>query len=128
MTKIELTLAVEHGVMFLHGAGEGVSIPDDTGVKNISITENCVSFRVKTYVDGDAIVELGDPSISNFEEQEYFSGSINCMSKSISLSDSYGFVYASLPLDAEIAAISIKMSEAENPDWVKCIVHNLASF
>lgn len=127
MAKITMILAVEHGVLFVHGTGQNVNVPVNTGESNINVSDNCLAFRVKSYVDGDSIIEFGE--IDDLSDcQEYFSGKISCVSKSLSISDSIGFVYASLPIDSEIADITLFMSTLNNPDWVKCVIHNVATF
>ena len=45
MTKIELTLAVEHGILFLHGTDEHPEVPKDAGSTQIASTESCIAEK-----------------------------------------------------------------------------------
>jgi hypothetical protein len=126
MTKVEITTPSEYGVMFLYDSIAKPQIPNDAGEKLVTHTCNCVAFRVLIYVDGDAKVVLCDKTDSDY--REYFSGDICCPSKTLSLWDTNGFAFATLPIQDELARISLRMSDDDNPDVVECVIKNIRSF
>lgn len=127
MTKIELTLSAEYGIMFIHDAKETPIVPSNAGELPVTYTTTCLAFTVLSYVDGDAKITLCiDTSESSLSE--YFAGEIACPSKSLSLSDSNGFAFASVPLTDSFARVSLRMSEERNPDMVECVILNMATF
>jgi hypothetical protein len=127
MTKIEVVLSAEYGIMFLHDSKEEPQVPSNAGECSVTYTDTCLAFTVLSYVDGDAKITLCDGCfVSSLKER--FSGKIFCPSKSLSLSDSNGFAFASVPLIEDFAQVSLWMSEERNSDAVECIVHNMATF
>ncbi len=127
MTKIEVNLSAEYGIMFLHDGRVRPKIPPNAGKGSITYTSTCVAFCVLHYVDGDAQIVLADGDYES-EYHEYFSGEIACPSKSLSLSGPNDFAFASVPLADSFAKISLHMSEERNPYVVECVVHNMLSF
>lgn len=127
MTKIEVTLSAEHGIMFIHDSKEAAVVPRNAGELPITFTTTCVAFTVLGYVDGDAKIVLCDRT-SNPSLEEYFSGNISCPSKSLSLTDSNGFSFASVPLADSFADVSLNMSEPTNPEIVECVIRNMVTF
>ena len=127
MTKIEINLSSEYGIMFLHDSKVKPILPAEPGKSPVSHTPTCLVFSVLTYVDGDACIVLRD-SPGEVTYKEYFSGRIECVSRSISLFDANGHAYASAPLRDGYAHISLRMSEERNPDVVDCIINNMETF
>lgn len=127
MTKIDVTLSSEYGIMFLYDARAAPSIPSEAGRDPVMSTNNCISFSVLSYVDGDAKIILTDQS-SGQEYEEYFSGQIECPSRAVSLFDHNGFAFASVPLTDNFASISLLMSEETNPDIVECVIKNMQTY
>jgi hypothetical protein len=127
MTKIEVNLSLEYGIMFLHDSIDNPEIPADVGKYPIAHTSTCIAICALNYVDGNARFVIADGEYES-KLDEYFKGEISCPSKSLSLSDSNGFHFASVPIDGQFAKISIRMSEERNPDIVECIVENIVTF
>lgn len=127
MTRIELNLSSEYGVMFLHDAAVTPSAPKDAGTKPVTWTSSCLAFNILIHVDGDAKVILSDGS-DGHSWKEYFSGKINCPSKALSLTDHNEFAFASVPLEDSFAKISLRMSEEKNPDVVECAILNMKTY
>lgn len=127
MMKIEMNISSEYGIMFLHDSNVKPDLPMDVGKDPVMWTSTCLAFNVLIYVDGDAKIILCDCS-SDMGYVEYFSGDIECPSKSISLSDHNGFVFVSLPLKDSFARLSLRMSECTNPDVVECSIENIDAF
>lgn len=127
MTKIEVVLSAEYGIMFLHDSKETPKIPSNAGEVAVTYTATCVAFTVLGHVDGDARIALCDGDyVSSLNE--YFYGEILCPSKSLSLTDSNGFAFASVPLSDGFARASLRMSEEKNPDIVECVIQNMVTF
>jgi len=127
MTKIEIILSAEYGIMFLYDSTIKPTIPADAGKEPVMQTSSCLAFNVLIYVDGDAkIIMSADATEHSFNE--YFSGEIECPSKSISLCDPNGFAFASVPLQDSFARVSLRMSEEKNPDVVECVIENMQTF
>lgn len=127
MLKIEVNFDSEYGVMFLHDSNIEPLIPKDIGTAPITKTSTCLAFSVLNYVDGSAKVIICDsPTDSALEH--YFQGEIECDSKSLSLTDSNGFPFVSVPLNDCMARISIRMSKKNNADLVECVIENVAVF
>jgi hypothetical protein len=127
MTRIEVNLSSEYGIMFVYDPKSAVTIPPEAGVEAVMSTPTCVAFSVLSYVDGDAKVVLCE-SPDDARCIEYFSGKLACPSNSLSLFDHNGFAFASVPLKDGYADVSIRMSEKTNPDVVECVISNIASF
>jgi hypothetical protein len=127
MTKIDVKISSEYGIMFLYDAKNKPNIPAGAGELPVTWTSTCLAFSVLTYVDGDAQIILCD-SPSDQLRPEYFSGQIECPSKSISLCDHNGFAFASVPLKDLFAKVSLLMSEDRNPDIVSCVITNMETF
>jgi hypothetical protein len=126
--KIELDLSSEYGIMFLHDQVIEPTLPEKAGRDPVMCTMDCLVFNVLSYVDGDAKIIMSDnkEGLSNYPE--YFAGPISCPSGAISLCDHNGFAYASFPLKGDFAQVSLKMSEASNPDIVELLIENAATF
>jgi hypothetical protein len=127
MTKIEVTLSAEYGIMFIHDSKEAPVVPSNAGELPVTSTTTCVAFTVLGYVDGDAKIILACGEHKS-DYQECFAGEIVCPSKSLSLTDSNGFAFASVPLADDHARISLRMSEERNPDLVECVIQNMMTF
>lgn len=128
MLKIELVISSEYGVMFLYDGRRPPQIPETVGVTNVAVTESCIAFTVLGYVDGDARISISNNAADADAGCEIFKGAIFCPSKILSIFDSSGFCFASVPLSSEYAHIALVASERNNPDWVHCTVSNLISF
>lgn len=127
MTKIDINLSSEYGIMFLYDSKIRPTFPAEAGKNPVSHTPTCLAFSVLTYVDGDArIILCNKPGEIVYEE--YFNGQIECVSKSVSLFDSSGIAYASVPIKDRYAHISLRMSEERNPNVVECIIDNIEMF
>ncbi len=127
VTKIEVNLSAEYGIMFLHDSKLRPTVPIDAGKEPIMHTATCVALCVLHYVDGDAKIILADGSYES-KYREYFSGEIVCPSRSLSLTDPNDFAFASVPLKDGFAKVSLRMSEERNPDVVECVIHNMETF
>lgn len=127
MTKIEVTISSEYGIMFLYDSKAKPTFPVEAGKEPVMWTSTCLAFSVLIYVDGDArIILTGDQTETS--GTECFSGEIECPSKSISLYDHNGFAFASVPLKDGFARLSLRMSEERNPDIVECVIENMETF
>ena len=113
--------------MFLHDAKAEPVFPVEAGKRPVMHTTTCLAFCVLHYVDGQAKVILCD-SPTDQHLEEYFSGKLECSSKSLSLTDTNGFAFASVPLLDTFARVSLRMSEESNPDIVECVIENMATF
>ena len=127
MTKIDVNLSSEYGIMFLYDSKVRPVFPVEAGKDPVMWTTTCLAFSVLIYVDGDASITLCD-SLDESCGAVYFAGKIECPSKALSLYDHNGFAFASVPLADDHARISLRMSEERNPDVVECVIHNLATF
>lgn len=127
MTKIDVSLSSEYGIMFLYDSKTKPTLPTEAGREPVMWTSTCLAFSVLIYVDGDARITLGDGSDVKCGI-EYFTGEIECPSKAISLYDHNGFAFASVPLMDSSARVSLRMSEERNPDIVECVIHNMFTF
>lgn len=127
MTKIDVNLSSEYGVMFLHDSKVRPAFPAEAGKDPVMWTSTCLAFSVLIYVDGDAKIVLCEGSDEGCGA-EYFTGEIECPSKAISLYDHNGFAFASVSLTDSFARVSLRMSEERNPDVVECVIHNMATF
>ena len=127
MTKIEVNLPSEYGIMFLYDSEVNPTFPVNAGSEPITHTSTCLAFSVLIYVDGDAKIVLCN-SAADISMKEYFAGEIECASKSLSLYDPNGFAFASIPLKAAFARVSLRMSEERNPDTVECVIENMETF
>ena len=127
MTKIEVNLASEYGIMFLYDSKVKPIFPPEAGTEPITRTSSCLAFSVLVYVDGDAKITLTSSS-EEASGKEYFTGRIECPSKSLSLFDHNGFGFASIPLQDVFAQVSLRMSEERNPDAVECVIENAETF
>jgi hypothetical protein len=128
MTKIEIKIASEYGIMFLYDSNIRPEFPLNAGEKGITATDTCIAFSVLSYVDGDANVVLADDDAEFTISSEAFNGSLLCPTKAVSLFDSNGRGIATLPLTSESVQISIRMSEDTNPDRVECLIGGVDSF
>jgi hypothetical protein len=126
MTKIEVTTPSEYGIMFLYDSRAKPTIPDDAGERAVTYSATCLAFSVLVYVDGDARVVLCDNTDSPY--REYFRGEIDCPNKILSLCDTNGLAFATVPLRDTTAKVSLRMSEETNPDVVECLVENMGCF
>lgn len=127
MTKIETIISSEYGIMFLYDSKKEPIFPTEVGKDPVMWTSTCLAFSVLIYVDGDARIILTGDQIKDFGI-EYFTGKIECPSKSISLYDHNGFAFASVPLKDAFAQVSLRMSEERNPDTVECVIENMEMF
>lgn len=127
MTKIDVSLSSEYGIMFLYDAISRPVFPVEAGKDPVMWTSTCLAFSVLIYVDGDAKITLCDRSEVGCGT-EYFAGIIDCPSRALSLYDHNGFAFASVPLADGHARISLRMSEERNPDLVECVIENMATF
>ena len=127
MTKLEVDISSEYGIMFLYDSNVHPIFPAEAGKEPVIWTSTCLAFSVLIYVDGDAKVILSDCRDVQCGA-EYFTGEIECPSKAISLYDQNGFAFASVPLSDSFARVSLRMSEARNPDVVECVIHNIVTF
>lgn len=127
MTKIEVNISSEYGIMFLYDSKIKPTFPAEAGRDPVMSTSTCIAFSVLIYVDGDAKIILSQGS----DEQcgaEYFVGEIECPSRAISLYDHNGFAFASVPVADSAARVSLRMSEEKNPDIVECVIENMETF
>lgn len=113
--------------MFLYDSKVRPAFPVGAGNEPVMYTSTCLAFSVLIYVDGDAKIVLCDRAVDS-SRKEYFSGEIECSSKSLSLCDPNGFAFASVPLQDAFARVSLRMSEERNPDIVECVVENMKTF
>ncbi len=127
MINIEVNISAEYGIMFLHDSKVEPVIPANAGAEPIMHTSTCLAFNVLIYVDGDAKIILRSDAAEG-SLREYFSGKIDCPSKSLSLCDTNGFPFASVPLQDAFACVSLRMSEERNPDIVECVIENTSVF
>lgn len=127
MTKIEVTLSSEYGIMFLFDSKVRPKFPAESGKEPVMWTSTCLSFRVLIYVDGDAKITLCDDS-EETNCTEYFTGEIECPSKVLSLYDHNGLAFASVPLEDGHARVSLRMSDEESPGVVECVIRNMKTF
>ena len=127
MTKIDLNLSSEYGIMFLYDSRVKPEFPPEAGKDPVMSTSTCLAFSVLIYVDGDASITLRDAAGDPFGI-EYFAGDIECPSGSISLYDHNGFAFASVPVKDNAARVSLRMSEERNPDRVECVIENMETF
>lgn len=128
MTKIVIQMASEYGIMLLYDSGFKPELPSGIGVSSASWNDRCIVFAVMSYVDGDATVTISDGANDNKLEVLSFSGKIICESRSISLYDTNDFAYVNVPLIDEFAQVTVRMSHERNPDFVECIIENMATF
>ena len=127
MTTIDVKISSEYGIMFLYDSKDRPAFPAEAGKVPVMWTSTCLAFSVLSYVDGDArIILCGSPPQQH--DAEYFSGKIECASKSLSLYDHNGFAFASVPLKDGFAQVSLRMSEERNPDVVSCMIENMETF
>jgi hypothetical protein len=127
MMKIEVNLSSEYGIMFLYDSKAKPTFPVEAGKNPVMWTSTCLAFSVLIYVDGDAKIILCEAP-NEQTCKEYFTGEIECPSKSISLYDHNGFPFASIPLRDGFARVSLRMSEETNPDIVECVIENMETF
>jgi len=127
MTRIEVNISSEYGIMFLYDSKAKPTFPDEAGKESVMWTSTCLAFSVLIYVDGDAKITISQDSDVRFGA-EYFVGEIECPSKGISLYDHNGFAFASVPLTDSVARVSLRMSEERNPDIVSCVIENMETF
>ena len=127
MTRIEVNISSEYGIMFLYDSKAKPTFPAEAGKEPVMWTSTCLAFSVLIYVDGDAKITLSQDSDVQFGA-EYFVGEIECPSKAISLYDHNGFAFASVPLADSVARVSLRMSEERNPDIVSCVIENMETF
>ncbi len=127
MIKIDVNISSEYGIMFLYDSKERPVFPTEAGRLPVMWTSTCLAFSVLSYVDGDARVVLSGSATEPLGT-EYFSGKIDCASKSLSLYDHNGFAFASVPLNDSFAQVSLRMSEKSNPDVVLCVIENMKIF
>jgi hypothetical protein len=128
MIEIELNVSSEYGLMYFYDGKLHPNFPENAGTAGVTHTDSCVAFTVLGYVDGDAKVILTNRVPSGDDGFVVFEGRITCPSKALSLFDTSGFCFASVPLEADFADLTIVASELSNPDWVRCTVSNIASF
>ncbi|MDQ0249991.1 ferredoxin [Sphingomonas kyeonggiensis] len=128
MTKIDVKIASEYGIMFLYDASIRPYFPSNAGEQCVTYTDTCIAFSVLSYVDGDANVVLMEDESDITIGNEVFYGELLCPSKALSLFDTDGRGIVTLPLKKESARISIRMSEDENPDLVECLIEGIDSF
>lgn len=127
MTRIDVTLSSEYGIMFLYDSKVRPTFPAEAGKQPVMSTSTCLAFSVLIYVDGDARIALCSAPDER-HDTEYFAGVIECPSKAISLYDHNGFAFASVPLTDAFARVSLRMSEENNPDFVTCVIENMETF
>lgn len=126
--KVEISLASEYGIMFLHDMNAEPDIPKDAGRAGLSYTNNCIAFSVLTYVDGDAKIRLFGPENDHTIDDVFFGGRIICPSQTLSLTNHAGFSFINVPLDGRYADIAIYMSSENNPDVVECFIKNVDAY
>jgi hypothetical protein len=128
VTRIELTISSEYGIMFVHDAGGKYIIPEGAGQTSVTHTDTCVAFEVLSHVDGEAKVIIDHEIRAGDSGEHVFSGKVRCASKSLALSDHTAHQFASVPLEDEYADVTIMMSEQPNPDVVICLVKNIETY
>jgi hypothetical protein len=104
--KIQIQVALEHGVMFLYDPYGAVDIPPDTGASPITLTKNCVCFQVRPFVDGEAHVTLSN-SIAPLEIDADLTYTLPTASNHIALTDVPLNYYGLLRVKGEESTVRI---------------------
>jgi hypothetical protein len=124
MFRIEMCFPVQHGIMFLHDTYDALDVPDDAGNSPVAKNPSCLAFLVLNEVDGHAKVTISDSEYVG-KDKCFFRGAVNTKHSSISISDSTGFQYVSVPILGMSADISCFMSDEFNPDTVDIVIRNV---
>lgn len=124
--RISIQISLEHPIMFLADPYADEHVPPDAGNLIITSTDDCVSFRVKPYVDGRASITISTERPSECTAPA-FTGSIVCDSDTLSLSDSHRFNYCLVPVKDGKADVEIwRGLEDEDDIWIR--VSNLVEY
>jgi hypothetical protein len=116
--KIQVEIAVEHGVLFLSDPYSDEEVPPDTGAAVVTTTPACIAFQVADYASGDAKVILADHAPADASTPD-FRGSLRTDSSIIALSDSRRFNYCFVPVEGPAARLAIWASyDGDGSVWV----------
>lgn len=118
--KIQIQTALEHGVLFLLDPYGEVEIPPDTGAAPVTITDTCIAFHVRDYLDGDVDVTVSNEACAG-QAQAEFSGTLHVPNKVVSILDSRQFYYCMLPVLNENPRITLWRYGEESLEeaWIK---------
>ncbi|MBB4000480.1 hypothetical protein [Aureimonas pseudogalii] len=117
MAKFQMQVETAHPVLFLTDDASDILIPEDTGASFVTVTRNCLTFWVMSFVDGASCVTVSDQACEA-DGRKLFSGSIDASSGVVTLTDSSGFRYLNVPVPSGRVAISVYADDDRNPDWV----------
>lgn len=116
MPILKMQIIVDHPILFLLDASDGVELPDELG-GFVAAARSCICVNVLAHVDGASLVTVTDQLCST-GGLKLFDGGIEVPTGVLSIADSAGFRYINVPVPIGRVTVTIWADDEINPEWV----------
>ncbi len=121
MIQKEVVVSPDHPILFIEDMGNNdVTVPEHNPNYPVSSNENCISFDILSYVDGETYVKLVDHE--NFSEkithEKVFFGDIRTPEKKLCIATAENKVVLKTHVGNTITSLRIWVDEKKNPSSV----------
>ena len=117
--RIEATVPIPHGVVFIYDPSMIADVPPDTSAAAVLSTADCISVWTAHEIDGPTTLVLAD-HYGGDDRKLAFRGSLITDAGTLAFNNSSGEVIIKVELKSEAADVAIYVDDVKVPSKVVC--------
>jgi len=119
--KLEATLPIPHGVVFIYDPTALVTVPPDTSKGPVLATDDCLSLWTVHEIDGSTTLVLTDSHESGSDEV-VFKGSLRAPGRRLAFNTSSCEPIIEAELDGDTVQVVVYANDANEPSKLVCLL------